>query len=476
MHFDKRLLLPLASIPAFSSAYFLSFQLRPAGLFAIPPSPSDEDSGEQIFDPSTLERPGTTVREPAAALDLSNSGLQEINLGRAETPATGGTGINIAGRISSLPSRPIYGPIADYSGNRLQSAGRVSSGRRLSTFLSDELDLSDNTNEQPLLRQLSNNNADGTYTAAASVPGNSGGRCIEFRIDREGLLLQSMTFSTFAEDDLKPVAIAIFSVSGCRSNTQIAYIDLDFSEDPAELTVDLSYLDQPVSNRFSALPVYLTVTGSQTELVGSQEIAQEFGRPRAPINILETSLEEPLNLDENLLPGDDDDYWANFDTPWDQLRDNNIDADSVDYRRFADDGVEEYKGTTPPRRTRPRPLQFYMNPIVRYQPGSSVLARSRSLGSSPNTRPFRFADSDDEQTAEQILNQNVQANAQQGFNPLDYAEFADDDDLAGVFEDFDESMYLDDAWWINRDPQSGGLNPWQRQNGPRGGDQGSRGL
>ncbi|KAF3904379.1 hypothetical protein ABW21_db0200296 [Orbilia brochopaga] len=466
MHIDKRLLLPLASIPL-SSAYFLSFELKPPGLFTILPSPSDEDGSEEIFDPSTLERPGTSFREPASALDLSNVGIvgpQEIDLGRPDAAPV--AGLNIAGRIQSLPSRQIYQPIADYSGNRLLSAGGSGTGRRLSTFFSDELSLSENTNEQPLLIQTPTNvNTNGVYTAAASIPPSSGGRCIEFQIDREGLMLQSMTFSTFADDDVPPVAISIFSIPGCRANTQVAYIDdLAFPDD--ETTIDLSYIEQPVSNRFSALPVYITAAGSQTLLVSGQDIAEEYGRPRAPVNVLDTSIQdsvdqESLNLEGDLLPGDDD-YWADFDTPWDQLRDDSISG------RVGDD-VEEFKGTTPPRRNRPRPLDFYAYPAARRQPGSSVLQRSRSLGSSPYVRPFDAAD-DGEETAQLNAGQNLLQ------NPLAYANFAEEVDEGYMTDDFDESIYLDGAWWLNRDPQSGGLDPSQRRNGPSAPNSGSRGI
>ncbi|KAJ6256409.1 hypothetical protein Dda_8909 [Drechslerella dactyloides] len=443
MHLDRRLLLPLAGIPL-TNAYFLTFQLRPVELPTILQLvSSSDDSGEQMFDPSAIERPGTTIQEPVNNIDVNNplSLPQEIDLGRAEPAGTAGT-TTIAGRVTIPASRPMYQPIADYS------AGRISSGRRLSTFLSDELDLSNTSEQQPLLRQ-SSYNEDGVLTVGQNVPRYSAGRCIEFRSAREGLLLDSMTFSDFAEDDQLPLAISLFSAAGCRANTLITTIEeLDFTTDPSKLTVPLAYLEQPVSSRFSALPIYFNPNGLQVEPVSSQDIGESIERPTRPVNVLDTSLQESINLDENLLPGDED-YWADFDTPWDELRGDFQDVGTFNLGRYGEE-EEEFKGTTPPRR-RPRPLQFYVNPALRYRSDSATRPRSRSLGASPSVNPFEINEDNEEQI---VQNTGEQDRA--------FLLEEDDDNWAG---DLDESLDFGDTWAVNRDPQSGGLDPRQRRNG-----------
>ncbi|KAK6527563.1 hypothetical protein TWF694_004547 [Orbilia ellipsospora] len=438
-----------------STGYILTFTLKPANIaedldLTLSSSTDNSlDSLEQIFE---IPRPDSVLYNPRDP-EIEPT----IDLGETPSPLSGLSGI--AGRILT-PPKTFHPPIADYS-------GRLVNSRRLSQILADAsgAELLRGASQQsrvsqepePTLDLVPSEKVSEPIVIGRNIPPNSNGRCFEFNAPEIGLLLHSMSFSNFADEDDVPVGIKIFSQPECTTNRGfIGYKDLEIDKNREYNEVDLSRLEEPVSDVFSAMPVYESPYGGITDLLTNEEVVRDIGsRPAAP-NVLNTPKRVDIGSDESLLVDPEKpNYWTDFDVPWRGLEE----IGSVE---------EEEKTTTPGplARNQGGGNGMYFNPLL--QAGKKTLG-TQSLNGSPRNLKFQFADSDKDSGFDPIRPSDWTFNmGQRDDTPPDaYLASLDifntDENLGGDSATFlDESVYgPPPLWQINQQPELADLESWQ---------------
>ncbi|KAF3917591.1 hypothetical protein AA313_de0204397 [Arthrobotrys entomopaga] len=442
-----------------STGYFLTFTLKHANiaqdldLTLYPSTDKSVDSIEQIFETS---EPDSVLYDP----DVNSEPI--IDLGEMPSPLSGLSGIGIAGRIS-IPAKTFYHPIADYS-------GRLANSRRLSQILADEsgTDLLRGASQQsrvsqyPSLELPSLDNVRDPVIVGRSIPPNSHGRCFEFNAPEIGLFLQSMTFSNFADEDDIPVGVMIFSQPECRTSRGfIGYKELDIDTAQENYEVDLSELEQPVSDVFSVLLVYENPYGGVTNLLTNEDVTENIGfRPAAP-NFLKTPEKIDIGSDEDLLiDPDKPDYWKDFDVPWPMLEE-------------VGSPEEEEKLATPDpfARNEGQRRRMYVNYLL--NTGGTQAPGIRSLDGSPRSWVFRPADSDDDPrldasrpsdpSFDMTTDRQVVAPPDDYLAASDMFDMQEEEDIGDDgSSSLEESIYgLPSLWQINQYPELAGLDVGQ---------------
>ncbi|KAK6518735.1 hypothetical protein TWF506_005873 [Arthrobotrys conoides] len=440
----------IATLATLSNAYKLSVNLKPIDTNLLTLSP-EEDSIENLFDeiseegrPSILE--GTKRLLPA----LESLENDSPNLGE-------GGGLSIAGRIS-LPVSDLHHPIAGYHG---------AASRQISDILGEAADI-------PLTRTTSGKSRasnqqreeNGVVEVSDDIPPDSRGRCIEFEAPDGEYILQSIILANFTPYDEVPIGISIFSAPGCRKNRGfVGYKEIERTAEAQEYNIDLKRLNQQISNQFSILPVY-GAEDTETPLYHTSD--EDIGsRPNAPLFHFNRPPE--IDLDENLLAEDFDDYVRDLNVPWDRL------ANAIPQYE-----EEEKREATPPAR-RNRPSPWYVNRQLQLEfPGFEI----------PSPRPWNAmaANSDDEIDSAHVdsagdrgnsdtilasANNNMAAQSiEPGFDigDFDLREGSDDDVVAGgnnqgpagvgtqiSVRGYPERWFLE----LNQNPRLGGLDYWQ---------------
>ncbi|KAK6331360.1 hypothetical protein TWF730_004442 [Orbilia blumenaviensis] len=429
-----------------SNAYFISVNLQPVETDPLNLSP--EDSIEEFFD--GLERPSTSILEGTRRLLPALEATDDNS-----TPG----GLGIAGRIS-LPAPNLRHPIAGYHG---------SNSRRVSEILGGAAGI-------PLARTTSGKSQasstsqqreeDGFVVATTNVPSNSRGRCFELQAPERDSILQSIILSEFAEEDEVPIGLSLFSAPGCRKNRGfVGYSEIDRTSVADTYTVDLEFLQQPIANYFSILPVY---GGSDTETPlyhsSDEDINQDIGvRPEAPSPLLNVPRE--TTSDDDLLANTIERDFQRFNVPWDKL----------EGARSGDE--EEKREATPPSYPqRHRPSPWYINPTLPVFQGFEITS------SSPRNWNVRSPDSDDALDSAHVVSRGPRGES----DPISSANNNIADHVALDIEDYDlgEGNGSEDGdrnpnafqvgdevfirgypdpwlWEINAYPETADLEPWQ---------------
>ncbi|KAF3220540.1 hypothetical protein TWF191_007440 [Orbilia oligospora] len=295
----------IASLHGFSNAYELSANLKPVEPDFLNLSP--EDSIENFFD---------EIERPSSILEGTKRLFPALQAAEIDSPTSGQ---GIAGRIS-LPVTNLHHPVAGYHG---------ATSRRISDILGEAAGI-------PLTRTASGKSEassqqreeGGIVVVSNEVPPDSRGSCFDFEAPEGDFILQSVVLAKFTEGDEIPIGISLFTEPGCRKNRgYIAYLELDRAADAEEYNMDLENMRQHISNQFSILPVY-SDGDNETPLyyTSNEDINEDIGsRPGAPLLM---NPPEDIDLDENLLAEDFDDY----------IRDFNDSDDDIDSAHVASRG------------------------------------------------------------------------------------------------------------------------------------------
>ncbi|EWC46040.1 hypothetical protein DRE_04614 [Drechslerella stenobrocha 248] len=397
-------LLQLPALLAFaklSTAYLLIFELKRAELISFLSPSKHSIELDTILDPPN--KPAPTLQ------DLEQAEPDEPKIILPEPDVLGTTGI--AGRIS-LPAS--------------QSNQLSSKADQAASLVRDLLASESSMQLEP--SQIGQPQAQGSpgsiVTVGQSVTPQSVGRCVEFQAPHgeTGLTLDKMRFDSFADDDQLPIGISIFPTPGCRKASHFTYFDLDFVTFPPGTDIDLSTLDppQPISNQFSAMPVYSLPTGGETPLFLDESASQS------------DRLAQALALDGNVWKSGDTNlldehglsYIEGFDMSW---RDDDGLVDS--------DGEERKAATPPDGRNRGLPrIRFTNYEQEERKQGTPMAGRFTTLSEE-----------------EAIWN-----------GDYEYSESDDHPDWDTVSILLNYGPPLNN---INTDPQSAGLDPQQRLEG-----------
>ncbi|EGX45780.1 hypothetical protein AOL_s00140g96 [Orbilia oligospora ATCC 24927] len=440
----------IASLYGFSNAYELSANLKSVEPDLLNLSP--EDSIENFFD--EIERPSSILEGTKRLFPALQAAEND--------PPTSGQGI--AGRIS-LPATNLHHPIAGYHG---------ATSRRISDILGEAAGI-------PLTRTASGKSEassqqreeGGIVVVSNEVPPDSRGGCFDFEAPEGDFILQSVTLAKFTEGDEIPIGISLFTEPGCHKNRgYIAYLELDRAADAEEYNMDLESMQQHISNQFSILPVY-SDGDTETALyyTSNEDINEDIGsRPGAPLLI---NPPEDIDLDENLLAEDFDDYIRDFNVPWTIL--SGVEQEEEEKR----------EATPPPTTRRNRPPSWYPNPRLQAEfPGFEITSgtprhwNSLVQDSDDDIDSAHVASRGDRGDSDTIVtaanNNRVVQSVEGGFEIGDFDfDFGEDDNNIAIIDQNNPNVVQIGSeiivrgfpepwlWELSQDPRRAALDDWQ---------------
>ncbi|KAF3272390.1 hypothetical protein TWF970_010113 [Orbilia oligospora] len=418
----------IASLYGFSNAYELSANLKSVEPDLLNLSP--EDSIENFFD--EIERPSSILEGTKRLFPALQAAEND--------PPTSGQGI--AGRIS-LPATNLHHPIAGYHG---------ATSRRISDILGEAAGI-------PLTRTASGKSEassqqreeGGIVVVSNEVPPDSRGGCFDFEAPEGDFILQSVTLAKFTEGDEIPI---------------------DRAADAEEYNMDLESMQQHISNQFSILPVY-SDGDTETALyyTSNEDINEDIGsRPGAPLLI---NPPEDIDLDENLLAEDFDDYIRDFNVPWTIL--SGVEQEEEEKR----------EATPPPTTRRNRPPSWYPNPRLQAEfPGFEITSgtprhwNSLVQDSDDDIDSAHVASRGDRGDSDTIVtaanNNRVVQSVEGGFEIGDFDfDFGEDDNNIAIIDQNNPNVVQIGSeiivrgfpepwlWELSQDPRRAALDDWQ---------------
>ncbi|KAF3318709.1 hypothetical protein TWF173_006725 [Orbilia oligospora] len=420
----------IASLYGFSNAYELSANLKSVEPDLLNLSP--EDSIENFFD---------EIERPSSILEGTKRLFPALQAAENDSPTSGQ---GIAGRIS-LPVTNFHHPIAGYHG---------ATSRRISDILGEAAGI-------PLTRTASGKSEassqqheeGGVVVVSNEVPPDSRGGCFDFEAPEGDFILQSVTLAKFTEGDEIP-------------------IELDRVADAEEYNMDLESMQQHISNQFSILPVY-SDGDTETALyyTSNEDINEDIGsRPGAPLLI---NPPEDIDLDENLLAEDFDDYIRDLKVPWTIL--SGVEQEEEEKR----------EATPPPTTRRNRPPLWYPNPRLQAEfPGFEITSgtprhwNSLVQDSDDDIDSAHVASRGDRGDSDTIVtaanNNRVVQSVEGGFEIGDFDfDFGEDDNNIAIIDQNNPNVVQIGSeiivrgfpepwlWELSQDPRRAALDDWQ---------------